>query len=600
MENPLHATTHTTTASDAIAAVEQAYAAATGQWTGRTWDDGDRLTPEMSDEQIARYLDRCEGEDETPRITSWGHTTQAWRRGAAAAIAERDFARIRELAQQSDDGVAAEAQRAEDAAARAIAAARIGDWSTALRSSAEAAALERQFGDTPTWGPFATAVEAAAEEALCAVVADQRDLFGAQPEPHPRRAPRQPALAAGSRVGAEALAALRRAVVGHDHVDLGAVQDPRFKLSRSVYEEAAAVLETVGAKWHTGRKRHVFTESWDPDMFADVLETGEAPPANPLAYFATPRAVADDMLRQRQVAAALHYLGRCVVLEPSAGTGVLAVATAHAWAEWVRGVSEGDYIERLNADTTHDYTPTLHLVLVELDARRARALGARVKPQIEAIMPGKITAEIIVGDFLTFSREQLGEPRVVMMNPPFSVAGDKRAWWTHLQHALRVVHPVRGGVGCIMPPAFRCSTREDMPAALAMVSRGTAWPLPSGAFKSAGTDIATWALTINAAEAAEPEADTAALVIESTGEMVQQLEKAAEAARAWGRPRFDDPNDPWMRLVLEMSRTVALGETGGRVPHDRQRGGDPVSFTCEWQRRLARILWARYEDGGVS
>lgn len=372
------------------------------------------------------------------------------------------------------------------------------------------------------------------------------------------------------------------------------------QLPRDVYLEAAAVLEIIGAKWHTGRKRHLFTQTWDPDMFADVLETGEAPPANPLAYFATPPTVADDILARWEITQALHRLGRCVALEPSAGTGALAVAAAKSWAAWASGIRP-EYVQSLNEHEHggHDYTPSLHLVLVELDPHRARILEARVKPQIEALAPGSITVEIIVGDFLELTREQLRGPRLVLMNPPFSVPGDKRAWWTHLQHALAVVHE-RGGVGCIMPPVFRYSMTSDMPAALALVSRGTAWPIPSGAFKSAGTDIATWALTITAEEAGEPGIEVAAMVIESTCELMQKLEKACRATKPWGAPKYEDPKSTWMRAVLELSRVVALGETEGRKAHDQQSGGDPVSFSPEWQEKLARALWGNMAGNEVD
>lgn len=75
-----------------------------------------------------------------------------------------------------------------------------------------------------------------------------------------------------ARIGPAALAALRAAVVGHDHVDLGASQLPR-----AVYEEATAVLAAVGAPWHKGRKRHVFGPAWDPVAFATARDTGVSP-----------------------------------------------------------------------------------------------------------------------------------------------------------------------------------------------------------------------------------------------------------------------------------------------------------------------------------
>jgi predicted RNA methylase len=423
-------------------------------------------------------------------------------------------------------------------------------------------------------------------------VADQRPLFdepASQPASGRRgKRPVSEAMPVPTGITRKALEALRAAVVGHDHVDLGAT-----RLARDVYDEAAAVLETIGAKWHTGRKRHLFTESWDPGMFADVIETGEAPPANPLAYFATPRAVADDMLRQRQIEAALHCFGRLVVIEPSAGTGVMAVATAHAWARWATDPDLDKLFSVVCADQ-----PTLHLVLVELDARRARILGSRVKAEIEAILPGQITVEVLVGDFLELAADQLGNPRVVMMNPPFSLPGDRRAWWTHLQWALKVVHQTRGAVGCIMPPAFRYSVNDGMAEALELISRGTAWPLPVGTFKSAGTEIGTWALTIAAEEAGEPEIDIAAMVIESTHWMMNELERAYQAAKTWGVPDHTDRKSSWRKEVYRLTRSVALGEDDqNKRPHDKQRGGDPVSFGEEYQRKLSRALWAGFADG---
>jgi hypothetical protein len=425
------------------------------------------------------------------------------------------------------------------------------------------------------------------------VVADQRDLFGAPP------------AAAGSRISAKALAALQGAVVGHDHVDLGGEQ-----LARSTYLEAAAVLETVGARWHTGRKRHLFTESWDRAMFDDVLATGEAPPANPLSYFATPRPIAEDMLRQRQIEAALHFYGELVVLEPSTGTGALALATAERWAAWAKASDdqhpEGDagFAEWYRQP---DNLPRLRMVLVELEGRRGRILRGRIAAQIEALMPGRIVVEVVVGDFLQLDAAVFKSPRLVMMNPPFSVPGDKAAWWTHLQRALSVVH-ARGAVGCIVPPSFRWQERAGMRAgmrdALALISRGTAWPIPSGAFKQAGTDIATWALTILASEALEPEGvEVPVITIISTHHLFLEVAEAYRAQKAWGEPRHGDGDGTWGKMLLRVTRAVALAEHepgSAKAPHDQQINGDGVSFSPAWQAMLSRELWARFAEDGAS
>lgn len=435
------------------------------------------------------------------------------------------------------------------------------------------------------------------------MVADQRDLFGASPpEPSPRKAQRPPAPApAGSRISAKALAALRGAVVGHDHVDLGGEQ-----LARSIYLEAAAVLETVGARWHTGRKRHLFTESWDRAMFDDVLATGEAPPANPLSYFATPRQIADEMLRQRQIEGALHHYGELIVLEPSTGTGALALATAERWAAWAKAsdddhpVGDAGFAEWYRQP---ENLPRLRMVLVELEDRRGRILRERIAPTIEAIMPGRIVVEVVVGDFLQLDAAVFRSPRLVMMNPPFSTPGDRSAWWTHLQRALAIVD-ARGAVGCIMPPSFRWQERGGMRDALALISRGTAWPIPSGAFKQSGTDIATWALTILASEAAEPDdAEVAVITIISTHHLFLEVAEAYRAQKVWGEPRHGDGSGSWGKMLLRVTRAVALAEHepgSGKAPHAEQINGDAVSFSPAWQAMLSRELWARFAEDGAS
>lgn len=431
------------------------------------------------------------------------------------------------------------------------------------------------------------------------MVADQRDLFGAPAEAAPRRAARPAPTPAGTRISERVLAALRAAVVGHDHVDLGGEQ-----LARATYLEAAAVLETVGAKWHTGRKRHLFTASWDRAMFDDVLATGEAPPANPLSYFSTPRVVADDMLAQRQIDATLHWFGELVVLEPSTGTGALAVATAERWVAWAKA-SDDEHPEGEAGFAAWyrqpENLPRLRMILVELEERRGRILRSRVTPQLEALMPGRIVVEVVVGDFLQLDAAVFKSPRLVMMNPPFTVPGDKAAWWTHLQRALAVVHE-RGAVGCIMPPSFRWQERGAMRDALALISRGTAWPIPSGAFKQAGTDIATWALTIYASEALEPEdTDAAVITIISTHHLHIELEGAYRAQVAWGEPKHGDSDGTWGKTLLRLTRAVALAEHETKQPpHDQQINGDGVSFSAAWQAKLSRALWARFSEDGAT
>lgn len=77
-------------------------------------------------------------------------------------------------------------------------------------------------------------------------------------------------------ISADALAALRAAKVGHDHVDLGT-----RRLPAPVFAEVRSVLRQIGAEWHAGRKLFTFTAGWSADRYAAALATGRRPGAAP-------------------------------------------------------------------------------------------------------------------------------------------------------------------------------------------------------------------------------------------------------------------------------------------------------------------------------
>lgn len=158
-----------------LAEVESTYTAAAGTWTGRSWDDGDKVIPESTDDQIAVLVRG----NEPVAITCWGvdESDERYRRRVRQAITDlvvawnandtdsfsRACDRLRQLAEESDAGVAAQAKLAEGSAAEAIKSARAGLKQTALSHADHAAAAERAFGDAPTWAPFAEAVRAWSE-----------------------------------------------------------------------------------------------------------------------------------------------------------------------------------------------------------------------------------------------------------------------------------------------------------------------------------------------------------------------------------------------------------------------------------------------------
>jgi len=161
---------------EARADVRVAYARGRGQWTGREWNDSDRVCPHWTDKQIIRAYRQNEGR---LAVTAWGisddgsYAAQQWHsvvRTALAALAagvkgppglplvEEACRTLRALAEVSDMGVKAKATEAEEAAADALRAVLAGEVDEALEQAERAAAIERAFGDDPTWGPLLAAV----------------------------------------------------------------------------------------------------------------------------------------------------------------------------------------------------------------------------------------------------------------------------------------------------------------------------------------------------------------------------------------------------------------------------------------------------------
>ncbi|TXH55852.1 MAG: hypothetical protein E6Q97_07825 [Desulfurellales bacterium] len=368
-----------------------------------------------------------------------------------------------------------------------------------------------------------------------------------------------------TRVSDTALAALRSAVITSDGVDLA----PVGTLDREVYTEVDAVLKTCGAKWARGKKLHIFGETWDRAMFDDVCASGDAPPSNPLSYFATPRAVADDLLTTGAVQDALHRYGPVTVVEPSAGTGSLARAVVEDWVAWVK---QEDAAAAEAEDARYDANrPMLRVVLVEVDERRARVLQ-RVKVDLEALMLGRVTVDVLQGDWLT-ANVRAERADLVVMNPPFSAgsgSGGRMLWADHVRRALDMVCAT-GVVASVIPTNWRHgSANKAMIEALRIVCRGSTWDLPAKAFAASGTSVATCGLVVRAWDYHDTEpfpTHFAEMVIESTREMYDRVIALGSCAAY----------EPWRKLALDLSVEVA-------------RGGDMVSFEPEYQDRLAKAL----------
>lgn len=208
------------------------------------------------------------------------------------------------------------------------------------------------------------------------------------------------------------LEVLKNASVEGQHLYL-----PPTQLDRKLYEGVNEVLTRLGGKWKGGKtKAHVFPA--DPsDLLLGVIGSGEMPPKNPFAFFATPSDLAAGV-----VAIAKNVIGDLSgkdILEPSIGTGAIALEVRRQF-------------------------PTADITGVEIDEFRA------------SVSRGK-GFEVFTEDFLAIQPSRWLPFDVVLMNPPFSVEGDKTAYITHIDHAMKFLNP--GGVlVAIVPPGFTFRT----------------------------------------------------------------------------------------------------------------------------------------------
>lgn len=252
----------------------------------------------------------------------------------------------------------------------------------------------------------------------------------------------------------EAIAVLSASTINSDSVKL-----PETQLSRPLYEEINEVLIRLGGKWKSGKvKAHVFPYS-PASLLQAVVATGEMPPKNPLAFFATPEAIAKEML---------SYVGDLngkTVLEPSAGIGGIA-------------------------DVVREIYPSALLDLVEIDEFRASILkekGYAVKCQ----------------DFLTLTGKQYD---CILMNPPFSVEGDKVACLTHINHAYSMLKP-GGRLVAISAPGFTFRSDKKHSAFRDLVGSNY-FEIDAGAFKESGTNIKTVLLWLDKTQSSSEELAT--------------------------------------------------------------------------------------------
>lgn len=252
------------------------------------------------------------------------------------------------------------------------------------------------------------------------------------------------------------------------------------QLERADYDLVNEVLTRLGGKWKGGKTQgHVFADQYPSDVadaLKEVIDSGLMPPKNPLAYFYSPPEVCErliEMLRANMdvISPGMRFL------EPSAGRGHLARA--------LRTYLEDNGFQVLALPPYHEWVTEdgqgVLLHVCELDETRANRLK-------------EDGFYLALHDFLEYV------PALpyhgIVLNPPFSVDGNKNAYIEHIKHAYDLLAP-DGVLVALAPDGFAFRQIQAIKAFRELVEEHGRWEkLPEGSFNESGTQVRTCILTM--------------------------------------------------------------------------------------------------------
>lgn len=219
---------------------------------------------------------------------------------------------------------------------------------------------------------------------------------------------------------------------------------PAGQLDRKLYERVNQVLTSIGGKWKTARKAHIFPDMEHIQSLELALGTGAYIDPKDLGFFPTPEAVVRRALNLADLRPGQR------MLEPEAGRGNFAVPMLQI-------AGNPDLV------TVCEMLPS--------NLKHLRSLGF---------------TQVVEGDFLRQEPAPIFDR--IVMNPPFERGADI----AHIQHASRFLAP-GGTLTAISAPSWTFNStrkfaefRDLMAACDAFVD-----DIETGAFKSSGTDIRT-------------------------------------------------------------------------------------------------------------
>jgi predicted RNA methylase len=219
------------------------------------------------------------------------------------------------------------------------------------------------------------------------------------------------------------------------------------KLDRKLYVEVNEALEAIGGAWNRKTQAHLFESSPEAALDQILVDGGFHDTKRDLDQFFTPLSLAREVVKKAEVQG--H-----IVLEPSAGSGVLADECIAQGAEQV--------------------------YCVELDDKHCARLVERHERML-----------VFRADFLKW--QQACRPKRVVMNPPFARQQD-------IEHVTAAFERLdRSGLLVAIMSAgtrFRKNRKADAFRALVQRAEGTIEDLPEKSFEESGTNVRTVLVTL--------------------------------------------------------------------------------------------------------
>lgn len=235
------------------------------------------------------------------------------------------------------------------------------------------------------------------------------------------------------------------------------------QIPRNDYVKVNEILMRLGGKWVSNRKKHYFQIDPTP-LITSYLKSGVIPDKNPTAFFPTPKALAETILRLSD----FNFIGdyddayqaKINVLEPSGGVGGLV-------------------------DAIIDIAPNVNLDTIEiLDINQEVLRQKGYSP--------------ICMDFMQYNKNYTENSYdYVIMNPPFSLKNDRTAYITHIMHAFQMLKP-SGTLAAIIPVGFLNNSSKKENDFLELVAlNGEIYKNPTNSFKDSGTLVETISLVLH-------------------------------------------------------------------------------------------------------